>query len=583
MWSLRATSCAGKLALSAWFVGGLCLSLFAIFDPNPARAYSEEQQAALKASHGRAALIRGQYRDADRLFTGALQSAALPFATRISTLSNRGIARWRLHHLRAALDDFNAALKFAPEEATLYNNRGNVLMALNLHEEAAKDFGQAIALAPSYGAAYHNRGNARFLLGKYAAAVADFTKAVTLLPRNPAPFNGRGKAQFALKRPAGAMRDFSRAIALNARYGQAYANRAEALAALRRYRDAIDDYTSAIQFGTDTPEVYRGRASVYTRLNKPNLALKDIQEAKERAPGPSNNPDAEPAQTAAARRAGTPASAGPPLATLVCEDKKSLTQTERRTGLAKVADASDGSVPDSLLVRTKSGLEDLAGQAEIVEAKERAALPCDPKGKPDPESPAEAATGEDGGEQFIGPEVEDWTVELTAKGAYVARHQHVTAIRLTLEMYGSGEPELLHWLRLKGSLRRIGLLHYYAGASPRGERLEYIALIDMYSGRLIAIEPCRWGEQQAKWNWTELAVVVVDPQGVPSRVQVRERATSKRMVKVKRAKAKRAKPSFQRRDWRARQNWVSRRGRPRFNPYALGYPYPRASRPWRYP
>lgn len=135
MWSLRATSCAGKLALSAWFVGGLCLSLFAIFDPNPARAYSEEQQAALKASHGRAALIRGQYRDADRLFTGALQSAALPFATRISTLSNRGIARWRLHHLRAALDDFNAALKFAPEEATLYNNRGNVLMALNLHEE----------------------------------------------------------------------------------------------------------------------------------------------------------------------------------------------------------------------------------------------------------------------------------------------------------------------------------------------------------------------------------------------------------------------------------------------------------------
>ncbi len=90
-------------------------------------------------------------------------------------------------------------------------------------------------------------------------------------------------------------------------------------------------------------------------------------------------------------------------------------------------------------------------------------------------------------------------MDVTPNG-YVARHLEHTAIKLTLEMYGSGEPELLHWQRLKGSLRAIGLLHYYAGASPKGERLEYVALINVYSGKLIAIEPCRWGDQLASWS-----------------------------------------------------------------------------------
>ena len=103
------------------------------------------------------------------------------------------VARWRLHKLHEAIDDFNAALKRAPEDAALYNNRGNVLLELRNNAEAAKDFGQAIALAPTYGPAYNNRGNARYFLGDHAGAIADFTRAVALMPASSVPFNGRGK------------------------------------------------------------------------------------------------------------------------------------------------------------------------------------------------------------------------------------------------------------------------------------------------------------------------------------------------------------------------------------------------------
>lgn len=562
------------LAPAARLLAGLCLCLLVISSGPPAHAYSDQQQAALKASLGRAALVRGQYDDANRLLTEALEAPALASTVRTFALGNRGIARWRIRDLPAAIADFNAALKLAPEEVTVYNNRGNVLLELKLYEEAATDFGQAIALAPTYGAAYHNRGNARFLLGDYQASIADFTKAIGLLPRNAAPFNGRGKAQLALKRPAGAIRDFSRAIVLNARYGQAYANRAGAMVALHRYKDAIDDYSSALQFGADTANVYLGRASVYARLNKPSLANKDVTAARARDPSPTSAvADLPSPQDGKAKPDKVATVSAPAPATVLCEDQPNTAQIEPRG--TRVADASHSSLPSSLLYRTKGELEGLTGQAGLLSTEERTALGCDPGAKPSPQALAEAAQAEDededeaSDERFVGPEVEDWSVELTAKGDYVAKHLESSTIKLTLEMYGSGEPELLHWQRLKGPLRRVGLLHYYAGASPTGERLEYIALIDMYSGRLIAIEPCRWGEQQAQWSWGDVAVVVVDPQGVPSRVQIRERPAYEASAPTKRGKAKRVTRSFPQRDWPSQ-----RRKKLRFNPYTGG------ARPW---
>jgi len=543
----------------------------------PPPAFAGARDAALKASFGRAALVRGQYQDADRVLTEALQSEALQTATRVFALSNRGLARWRLHDLPAAVSDFNAALRLAPEEPTLYNNRGNVLLELHLHQEAAKDFAQAIALAPAYGAAHHNRGNALFLLGKYAEAMGYYTKAVTLLPQNAAPFNGRGKTQAALSRPAGAIRDFSRAIALNARYGEAYANRAEAMAVLRRYKDAVDDYTSAIESGAKTARVYLGRAAVYRHLKKPGLALEDVAEARRLEPSSVETVAEASEDDSASPDQVKTVSAPAPDADRLCEDGH--TAQRRHHGLAQIADASNAGLKTAMLIQARSEVSVPVDPAGSIAVKKRLASPCDPRDTRDPSSLDETADGEDAAEQFMGPEIEDWSVEATPDG-YVARHVQHDAIRLTLEMYGSGEPKLLHWQRLKGSLRGVGLLHYYAGASPKGDPLEYVALINVYSGKLIAIEPCRWGEQQATWTWSDIAVVVVDPQGVPSEVKVRDRPVYVPPARTRTAKAKRVKRGLP---------WTAERKRTRFNRnvFGGGYGYGRRFDPysrgsWRY-
>jgi len=66
-----------------------------------------------------------------------------------------------------------------------------------------------------------------------------------------------------------------------------------------------------------------------------------------------------------------------------------------------------------------------------------------------------------------------------------------------------------------------------------------------------------------------VAVVVVDPQGVPSRVQIRERPAYEASAPAKRGKAKRVTRSFPQRDWPSQ-----RRKKLRFNPYTGG------ARPW---
>jgi len=512
---LRA-SCAKKFAQQSRLLR-LLLIIFvsALWIESPALA--DEREASLKVTHGRAALLRGQYQEAERLLTEALDAAAFSPEIRVAALDYRGVARWRLRKLPEAIDDFNAALKLAPEDATLYNNRGNVLLDLRHNAEAAKDFGQAIALAPTYGPAYNNRGNARFFLGDHAGAIADFTRAVALMPASPVPFNGRGKTQLALKRPAAALRDFSRAIVLSSRYGQAYANRAAALMALHRFTDAVNDYTSAINFGTETAAVYLGRAAAYTSLNKPRQAFADLARAKEH--------DLSLTAAAAEQTGSIPDSARQsPASDHPCQSGT--------RDFPQVADARRSAEPKPLLLLASDEVQ--IGNAQPAGPTDGNGGPCDSNEKHSTDPPLPAAA-EPSGERPVSTELEGWTVVLTGAGQYVATNSDFPKLRLTLEMYGSGEPELLNWQLLHDSLRGVGLMHYYAGNSAEGERLEYIAVVDIWAGKVLAIEPGRWGDRQAEWTWTGGSVVVTDPQGVPSRVQVRDE-TYDRPMHLKRIK-----------------------------------------------
>jgi tetratricopeptide (TPR) repeat protein len=540
-------------------IAGLWLCAFSIANPSPALAESEAQRSYLKLQQGRTALLRAQYQHAVGLLTEAIASAALPPDARAFALGHRGVARSRIGELRAAIHDFNAAIGLSPEDATLYNNRGNLLLELGLYTEAAKDFDQAVSLAPGYGVAYNNRGNALILLGDSAEALADFAKAIELMPLHAVPFNGRGRAQLELGRPAGALRDFSRAIELNGRYAQAYVNRAGALIAIHRYPEAIGDYSAAIELGGGTAELYRARASLYAVLKMRGPALADLAEARKFDTSAEGLGDELLAQQLLEAdqivTAALPAASQDPPASSPCGDGH--TSSVDGAGLSKVADALHNVVSTTLLYRAASG--DADRQIDPAAAY-RTALDCATRSEGSPRPLAQMATAGEDGEQEHAPG--NWTVERARDGVYIATHPEHPDLHLRLELYGSGEPELLHWQELDEPFGGIGLLHYLGGASPEGERLEYVAVIDTERDRLLAIEPASWGNRQAKWTWSETDLVVVDPQGVPSRIFLDGQISSKlklngRDVLVGRAK----RPS-------RHQGQIAKRPKPRASSYA---------------
>ncbi len=70
-----------------------------------------------------------------------------------------------------------------PEDATAYNNRGNVYADLKDYQKAISDYNEAIRLNPEYADAYYNRGVAYNLQGNSRSALESFRKAAELYQR----------------------------------------------------------------------------------------------------------------------------------------------------------------------------------------------------------------------------------------------------------------------------------------------------------------------------------------------------------------------------------------------------------------
>ncbi|MFN4953834.1 MAG: tetratricopeptide repeat protein [Aphanizomenon sp.] len=75
------------------------------------------------------------------------------------------------------MDDFNLSIKFNPNYANAYYNRGNVRYDLGDKQGAIDDFNQAIKINPNYAQAYVRRGSVRYQLGDKPGAKEDLQRA----------------------------------------------------------------------------------------------------------------------------------------------------------------------------------------------------------------------------------------------------------------------------------------------------------------------------------------------------------------------------------------------------------------------
>ncbi|MGE0611455.1 MAG: tetratricopeptide repeat protein [Hyphomicrobiales bacterium] len=495
------------------------------------RAQEAPDKALLHASEGAAALLRGQYEKAIVAYDEALKSPKLTDARKSNILNDRGVALWRLKRYAEAIADFNKAIELFSDFAMVFNNRGNVLMELGRYEEALADFNRAVTLAPGYGAGYNNRGNAYMVLKKYEEAFQDYNRAVALMGTNAVPFNGRGKANAALGRPYAALRDYGQALTLNAKYGGAHSNRATVYASLERHDDAVTDLTEAISVSPELVPLYLARAKALAEIRKTNTAMKDLDKAVELQP---NQPGPYIARGQLLLTLGSPEKAREDLTTAANLDNTSAdafayrAQAYQKLGQPEEAMADANLAielrPDNAdYLRIRAELHEAQGRPQEAMADYQAALAAAPGDKAvraamkklgaEPPVTAEAVA--------IGPEVSGWIVS-ESSGRFVATNSKYPKLRVLLEMYGEGKPQILGWQVLKYELQGIGLLHYFSGNRADGQKTEYVAIVDLWSNKVLAVEPEIWGNSHANWEWRQVSVAVTDPDGITNEVRLRK-------------------------------------------------------------
>lgn len=91
--------------------------------------------------------------------------------------NDRGLARLELAQLKAAMLDFDKAIRLNAKDYRAYFNRACACTRTGDILGAVRDFSQVITLNPSNAQAYVNRGVARHWLGYHEAAIADLEKA----------------------------------------------------------------------------------------------------------------------------------------------------------------------------------------------------------------------------------------------------------------------------------------------------------------------------------------------------------------------------------------------------------------------
>ncbi len=112
---------------------------------------------------------------------------------------------------KAALKDFDNAIKLTPENPKLYFERGKLNKK---YKDSIADFDKAIALSPDNAFFYFEMANRHFEEAKYSEALLDYDKAIELNSNQALFYEYRGHTKKNLKDSDGAVSDYEKSIKL---------------------------------------------------------------------------------------------------------------------------------------------------------------------------------------------------------------------------------------------------------------------------------------------------------------------------------------------------------------------------------
>jgi tetratricopeptide (TPR) repeat protein len=191
----------------------------------------------------------------------------------------RGRAMAALGRFQEALNDYNEALRLDPNHARALGYRAATLADVGRALEAVGDLDRSIKLDPKENGSRRLRAAFLARLGRYDEAFGELAEALRLNPREAAVLKDRGGLYSQLGQPAKALPDLDAAIALDPNSAKAYQNRAGTHNALGRYAEAVRDADAALRLDAKNAGALNNRGLARLGLGEYEPAVADLTEA----------------------------------------------------------------------------------------------------------------------------------------------------------------------------------------------------------------------------------------------------------------------------------------------------------------
>jgi tetratricopeptide (TPR) repeat protein len=189
--------------------------------------------------------------------------------------------------LDKAENDFTAATKVEPVDASSYSDRGYFYIRSKRYGDALSDFVAGSRLEPNNAAFRYGAGRVMANMKNFGAAVELYNEAIKLDPKDGRRYLSRAEALVWLGRFGEARPDYDRALSSNlAREDKFFAllGRGYALLDVGEYADAVRDLDAAIEMEPTHANALTWRGFAYERLGSTDAALRDYEQAVQRAP-----------------------------------------------------------------------------------------------------------------------------------------------------------------------------------------------------------------------------------------------------------------------------------------------------------
>jgi tetratricopeptide (TPR) repeat protein len=160
--------------------------------------------------------------------------------------SNRAYAYRKKGEYNRAIQDYDQAIKLAPNLANAFNGRGTTFRDKGEYDRAIQDYDQVIQLKPNDAVAFNNRCWTRALAGQLEQALNDCDESLRLKPDNAHTLDVRGFVYLKSERFDDAIKDYSAALRLDAKRAYALYGRAWAYQKTGKQAEADADIAAAM-------------------------------------------------------------------------------------------------------------------------------------------------------------------------------------------------------------------------------------------------------------------------------------------------------------------------------------------------